>query len=348
MRHLIALLLLFFSSSSWAAAKCGESLGFLEGPGTVQTRYIVHNKEIRNYAFFTPRGVPDQSPLIVLLHPYGTTGSLFANYVDVTKAAHDRCAIVIAPSGNALAWNAGSAKTGSTSDDVGFIMAAIADYKSRNPSKVDADRQYLLGMSNGGNMAYRMACERSSSFAAMTVVAGSMGRDPLGRISTEPGYAPAFKCDNAADPLKPSHPMPLFVIHGKRDACLKYDGGALAAPNASVLIPSVPKVAQEWAAYNGCPETDITAAPEILRIQTSGPDVGTLSCRQIVGCANGSMVKHCSIEEGGHRWPGASPYYLSLTCSGDGGLASADDLDATREAFGFFLDNSFRLTGLQP
>lgn len=348
MRYLIALMLVISSSATWAASKCGEGLGLLEGPGVVQTRYLIFNNEIRNYAYFTPRGVPDQSPLIVLLHPYGSTGSLFSNYVNIPQVAHDRCSIVIAPSGNALAWNAGSAKTGSTSDDVGFIMAAIADYKSRNPSKVDDDRQYLLGMSNGGNMAYRMACERSNSFAGMTVVAGSMGRDPLGRISTDPGYAPVFNCDNEADPLKPAHPMPLFVIHGKRDACLKYDGGSLASPNASILIPSVPKVAQEWAAYNNCPETDINAAPETLRLQTAAPDLGVLSCREIVGCTNGSMVKHCSIEKGGHRWPGASPFSSLVTCSGDGGLASPDDLDATREAFRFLLDNNFRLSGLQP
>ena len=346
MRFLVLIVISVWANLSFAAGECGGPLGLLQGPGTVQSRSISFNGASRSYSYFTPRAVPDNSPLIVLLHPYGSTGTLFSNYVDIPQIGHEKCAIVIAPSGRSLAWNAGNVNTGSNADDVNFIMAAIADYKSRNLNKVDSDRQYLMGMSNGGSMAYRMACERSASFAGMVIVAGALPRDVEGRIKTEPGFDPAYACDNAADPSKPSHPIPLFVIHGKEDACLNFNGGPLAAPNADVLIPSVNKVATEWAGFNGCPVTEIAAGTLTLTLQTSRPSLGELSCREISGCSNGSNVKVCNIERGGHRWPGASALTSFVTCGGDGGLASKSDFFATREAFEYLLTNNFRLSQL--
>ena len=57
-------------------------------------------------------------------------------------------------------------------DDVGFIRALLDEAVQRY--RVDPQRVYLIGMSNGGMMSYRLAIELGPRIAAFAAVSASM------------------------------------------------------------------------------------------------------------------------------------------------------------------------------
>src|SRR5690606_41449164 len=72
-----------------------------------------------------------------------------------------------ARSGMLATWNAGACCARARDeqvDDVGFLRAVLADVKRR--IRVDASRVYVVGMSNGAMMAYRIACQASGDIRA--------------------------------------------------------------------------------------------------------------------------------------------------------------------------------------
>jgi len=74
-------------------------------------------------------------------------------------------------------------------------------------------RIYMVGLSNGGMLAYRYAAERTVRLAACAVVAGAIDS----RI-------------DSADPVwtlpVPDRPLPMLILHGDADPTVPYDGGA--------------------------------------------------------------------------------------------------------------------------
>src|SRR5690606_6342607 len=87
-------------------------------------------------------------------------------------------------------------------DDVGFLKAVIADLGRR--LRIDASRVYATGMSNGGMMAYRLACEASDVFRGIAAVAGT---------------------DNTRN-CRPARPVPVLHIHARDDDRVLFEGGA--------------------------------------------------------------------------------------------------------------------------
>ncbi len=71
---------------------------------------------------------------------------------------------------------------------------------------MDRKRVYLIGHSNGGSMAYRMACQFSDQVAGIASLAGTTFMDPT-------------QC-------RPSEPVNILHIHGTAETIDPYAGGA--------------------------------------------------------------------------------------------------------------------------
>jgi polyhydroxybutyrate depolymerase len=103
------------------------------------------------------------------------------------------------PDGLGHAWNTGGGCCGTpgrtNADDTGFITAMVSAIERQLP--VDAARVYATGISNGGIMAYTLAC-RTAIFAAI-------GPDS----ATELGSCPA------------PHPLSVIHIHGTADTRIR-------------------------------------------------------------------------------------------------------------------------------
>jgi polyhydroxybutyrate depolymerase len=157
---------------------------------------------------------------------------------------------------------------------VGFLRAVVADVKRR--TAIDGQRVSAIGMSNGGMMAYRLACEASDVFRGIMAVAGT---------------------DNTSS-CQPATPVPVLHVHARNDDRVIYDGGAGEAFRSEALVTdfvAVPATVEKWVKLNrasATPQRVLSVAGAYCDLHEAGPD--------------GAPVKLCVTEGGGHSWPGGS------------------------------------------
>jgi polyhydroxybutyrate depolymerase len=152
--------------------------------------------------------------------------------------------------------------------DVVFINHLIDRLESEY--SIDKSRVYLIGISAGGFMAYRLACDLANRFAAVASVAGSMWWDDC----------------------RPARPIPILEQHGTNDANVPYDGGASTYHSRQVL--PVTTVMQRWVAYDGC-----TGAPVTSRAGITNTSLWNR-------CGGGSVVRLDTVVGGNHTWFGST------------------------------------------
>lgn len=227
----------------------------------------------RRYKLHVPPAYDGRTPLPLVLnfHGYGsnTLAQRLWTEMDVTADAHGY--VVAYPEGLDESWNAGvccgtSAVNGV--DDVGFVRAVINDIAERGC--IDRSRVYATGMSNGGFLSHRLACEASDVIAAIGPVAGVLGID--------------------SSACTPSRPVPVVHFHGTADTIVEYDGGCGLCVSDS---ESVADTIAGWVERNGC-----TGAPEVVLRN------GSATCETTRGCDGDASVTLCSIADAGHCWPG--------------------------------------------
>lgn len=182
----------------------------------------------RSYRLYKPPGLPASAPLVVMMH--GVTGSAREAERDYRwDGLADSGKFVVAyPEGLGRAWNVdGQTCCGQSGregvDDVGFIVAAVADIAKN--LRIDAAKVYATGMSNGGIMSYTLACT-TDIFAAIGPVAGTQ-----------------------LNLCRTPHPMSVMHIHGTADRLVPYGGGQ----GYSVINgPPVPNVNEFWRNVDQC------------------------------------------------------------------------------------------------
>ena len=258
----------------------------------------------RSYLVYVPSTYHSTNPTPVILNYHGGGSNAPAQEIisQMDATADKDGFLVVFPQGTgpsiggqiAGTWNAGnccSTAQASGIDDVGFTKAILADLEKK--FNVDTKRIFATGYSNGGMMAYELACDMSNTFAAIGVVAG----------------------DLVDSNCKPSRPVPLLHIHGTSDPCVPYNGGnlggCLSASTTSVTVPSAIADTSQWAAMNGCSSITQTIYQK-----------GDATCvRYGSNCKNGAVAELCSIQNGGHTWPGGvyapvctAADYRSLEC----------------------------------
>lgn len=176
------------------------------------------------------------------------------------------------PGGKFATWNAGNCcgpAVKKQSDDVAVIRAIIQAMQQRTP--VDPKRIFVDGMSNGGMMAYRLACELSGTIRAIASVAGT---------------------DNTQQ-CQPDKAVAILHIHAKNDDHVPFEGGKGQQSMADVSFNSVPATIQKWVQIN-------QAQPQPERVLALA---GAYCDRYRGGRA---AVQLCVTETGGHAWPGGT------------------------------------------
>ncbi len=114
---------------------------------------------------------------------------------------------------------------------------------------------------------------------------------------------------NLTTPCAPSRPMPVLHIHGTADSVVWYQG--------YLGVAGVDRTMAEWADRNGCAPT---STPRFAR--------GDVTCVQWAGCRGRAEVRLCSVQGGGHQWPGGATIPLLGP--------NTTDLHASEEAWQFF------------
>jgi polyhydroxybutyrate depolymerase len=289
-------------------------------PGLVPKPFTLDRPEgTRRYLVAAPSGeAPDRRALVVVLHGAGASADQVLGLafppsplsVWLEIAAREEL-VVIAPDAGKGGWSdcfASDARVASK-DDVGFVGAliehAIANYH------VDPDRVYVIGVSRGGWMAYRLAVEIPHKLAAFSVVLAGM--PPPGRSRT------------------PTTPLPALIFGCTDDPLIRYHGGKpWYALGFAEPVRSIEDSVHAWRELAGLPDT-----PDVVRLATSDARGRTSVTRFIWGQAPvGLQVGLYRIDGGGHAEPSRLkryPRFINWLT----GLQNAD-LEVAEAAWDFF------------
>ncbi|WP_377129870.1 alpha/beta hydrolase family esterase [Mucilaginibacter antarcticus] len=251
----------------------------------------------RSFLTYIPNTTkPGKVPLVLSLHGgFASPKGMFklANFKPVADKGQF---IVICPASKRI-WHDGNDDSGI--DDVKFIGKLI-DYAIDNYN-IDPKRVYVTGISNGGFMTARLACQLNERIAGIAIVAATLD---IGE-----GYD-----------LK--RPMPALYIHGTKDPIVSYDGGKLFGRK----IYSHDAIVQKWVTLDGClPDPVLTELPDVA-------DDGTSILKaEYQNPKNGMKVLSYTVFNGGHTWPNGKQYLPTFIIG-----KTSRNLDACQEIWNFF------------
>ncbi len=232
---------------------------------------LEHNGVTRSYRLYLPSGYEagmTQLPLVFNLHGYTSNAVQQELYTNMNALAEAESFIVCHPDGINESWNVGFGN--SVADDVGFLDALISIFHA--VYDVNLRRVYSTGMSNGGYMSYKLACELTDRIAAIASVTGSMVPNQLNQCN-------------------PSRPIPVMQIHGTADPTVPYSGFALGSP--------IEPLVDWWVTHNGCAAN--ATVIDIPDLDTT--DNCTAELYEYVDCDGNTKVEFYKITDGGHTWP---------------------------------------------
>ncbi len=139
------------------------------------TYNLTHGGQSRTYHYYQPLNLPENAPLVFVLHGYNANALDFMDWLPMKELAKEQGFAVVYPQGFAddtgrTHWNA--ALTISTVDDVGFLSALALHLQ--NTYKLNPARTFISGYSNGGFMSYEMIVQRPGIFKAAASIQGTM------------------------------------------------------------------------------------------------------------------------------------------------------------------------------
>jgi len=136
---------------------------------------ISHDGMTREYILYVPANYTgtEEVPLLFNFHGYTSNATEQMWYGDFRSIADTAGFIIIHPEGTedgtgTTHFNVGWG--GSTVDDVSFTEALIDSISAEYT--INQDRIYSTGMSNGGFMSFKLACELSDRIAGIASVTG--------------------------------------------------------------------------------------------------------------------------------------------------------------------------------
>ena len=225
-----------------------------------------------------------------MLHGYGASGEIEEAYLGLTATTDARGMLYVHPDGteNPLGkrfWNATDAccaPEGSTVDDSAYLSAVIA--RAKADYNVDPRRVFIVGHSNGGFMAYRMACDHADDVAAIVSIEGATFADPA-------------LC-------RPSQPVSALEVHGTADETILYGGGSTRGGGRP--YPGAVGTVEAWARLGGCSTApdDPAPSPRVIENDLAPASVASYSA----GCAPGGHAELWT-QPGGVHIPTWSPTF---------------------------------------
>lgn len=235
---------------------------------------IVVDGIIRSFESYVPNeSAGEKMPVIISLHGGFASPKGMFHLADFRPLADKDKFIVVCPASKHI-WHDGAKTNGI--DDVKFIDQLITYILNKYHG--DASRVYVTGISNGGFMTSRLACQLHNRIAAIAVVAATLD---IGE-----GY------DLTA-------PLPVMYIHGTKDGIVSYNGGKLFGRR----IFSHQEILKKWVEMDKCNPT-----PVITKTPDEAHDGTSITREEYKNTSTGLKVIGYTINGGGHTWPGGWQY----------------------------------------
>jgi polyhydroxybutyrate depolymerase len=180
---------------------------------TVETLQV--GGEARSHRVHHPATGERPYPIVFSFHGFNSNAEQQERLSQFSVLADREGFIVVYPEGLDEKWRF----MGRSDADVLFTTAIVEKLAMDVP--IDRRRIYASGISNGAQMAWRLACDHQDLFVAFGFVSG--------------GYL-----EVCGGPVRP----PIILFHGTSDRLLPYDGRGVVMP--------VREFARGWAAQDGC------------------------------------------------------------------------------------------------
>lgn len=204
------------------------------------------------------------TPVVLAFHGRNTTAAMQELASAMTPKADAAGFIVAYPTGVGLTWNAGLCCGQAQSENVDDVAFTSAMLDAME-SKLCVDKQRVFA--TGLSNGAFMANRVACELA-----------DRFAAIAPVAGQLMTLSC--AA-----SRPVAVMHFHGTADTIVPY-GGMFGLPGVEASVAA-------WAQRNGC-----KAAPA----QTFA--AGDTTCKTFGQCTAGADVTLCTVDGGGHQWPG--------------------------------------------
>ncbi|MEQ9362781.1 MAG: PHB depolymerase family esterase, partial [Leptospirales bacterium] len=235
---------------------------------------LTHDGRDRSYILHRPAGAApnaaDPRPLLIVMHGGGGDAR---GVVDITRGRFNELAdaenfYVVYPTGFDKSWNDGRVDLRSTAhremiDDVDFLKRVIASVAGEYA--IDSGRIFSTGISNGGFMSMRLACELSDTVRAVAPVTAQLSQDLLSAC-------------------KPRRAVGVLLVNGTDDPIVPYDGGTIEllwTKRGEIL--STDDTLRFWAERNRC-----SKRPVVVELPDADPEDETRVDRvSYPGCASG-------------------------------------------------------------
>ena len=257
---------------------------WVTGPGDYENVVMLGDVERRYLVHVPPSYDKVQAlPLVLFFHGGGGNMNHSSRVYGLKEKANKEGFIIAFTNGDSrlpkdkfATWNAGNCcayARDAKIDDVGYTKGVLQDIESK--FAIDTNRVFATGMSNGGMMAHRLACEMADTFRAVASVTGTDG---------------TLSCT-------PARPISVLHIHAKDDTHVLFDGGAgqdaFRDLDKVTDFVSVSDTIDRWVTRNQLDSTP----NRVLEVTGAYCDLYTSS-------QNSTQVKLCVTDTGGHSWPG--------------------------------------------
>ena len=266
----------------------------------------------RDYLLHVPASYTGDEtvPLVLNFHGLGPNATDQANLSNLPAKADVEGFIVVGSQGLGSTliptahWNVVLAPTSiGEADDLGFVIDLLDALEAE--LCIDPEHVFVAGMSNGAEMASRLACSLSHRIAAVAPVAGVYFPPLSAEIPEAPG------CPDTAGPVS------IIAFHGDADTIVPFNGGMGDLEGIQLTFRDIDDVIMpEWAANNGCrttpEEQQVTEHVRLLRYP---------------GCDQGAGLELYVVAGGRHQWPGAEDFPQP---------DAADEISATDLMWDFF------------
>lgn len=263
-------------------------------PGPNDRRWTLeHDGRTRELLVHLPPGydASTATPLVFDFHGRLFTANLQAGLTHLRDVADSEGFIVVHPEGIGRTWNGGVCCGEAASDDVDDVGFVSAMIDLLS-SQLCIDQR-------------RVYATGMSNGAFLSHRLACELSDRIAAIAPVAGVVGVAPCS-------PARSISVFHFHGTEDDVVQYDGVAGYLSVATSMAG--------WVERNGCdPESTVYFQQD------------DVTCEAWSGCDAGVEVRLCTVDGGGHTWPGGTP----LPGLGD----TTQTIDASELMWTFFLDH---------
>jgi len=233
-------------------------------------------------------------PIVFFLHGAGGTNNWFGR----TSGVHSAGFIGVYPQGE-NGWNTGPKDTNVCSwddfvcdddpDEGAFIAGIISELRAQGA----AGNVYVIGSSNGGALANRLASNAGGNLPIKGIVS-LVTQLMASPERSGPGVL------NYNYPRTGGVKVSVLNVMGTGDSVIPYTGGSSSVFSGveEFQLMSALDSMEFWADHNGC---DLTAESMPITTDIIAGGDGTGTHYRYNGCSDGTIVEHYAINGGGHN-----------------------------------------------